>query len=204
MKTALAWLGLVGLAAVPALAQGRSVPPSDSPEMAGRPPLPYSDAAPGAMEQLRPLEGRWTCEGQVPRTPYAPAHRTRSAVVISSDLDGFWYSGSVDEQKTPENPRATKARFHWTYDAARRTFRSYQIDNAGGSAVLTSSGWQGDELTWTGDKLMGGSTVPARDVFVKRDAGRIHHRFEARIGDVWTSFVDEDCHRPGAAPKLTR
>jgi hypothetical protein len=179
------------LFATPALAQA---PAAKAPA-----PVPAKE-----LEQIRVLEGHWTCEGQAPESPMGPAHKTKAAVKMSSDLDGFWYSGLVEQEKTPENPRPMKGRFHWTYDTAAKAFKSTFVDNSGGWATQSSAGWKGDTLTFEGDMIANGKKTPARDVFVKKSDSEILHSIEAQIGGKWTKLGDETCKRREGKGKKDR
>ena len=57
-------------------------------------PKPASELA-----ELKYFLGTWHCEGNAPASPMGPAHRSRATVVTRVDLDGFWYSGTVREEK---------------------------------------------------------------------------------------------------------
>ena len=94
------------------------------------PPRPAPELA-----QIKFFAGTWSCEGSVPASPMGPAHKNRTAVIIHSDLGGFWYSGTVREEKTAENPHPMSGMFHETYDAANKQFMMLWVDNMGGWAT---------------------------------------------------------------------
>jgi Protein of unknown function (DUF1579) len=184
------------LAATHLFAQANAVPPGNSGEMAPRGPIPgraRPPAPPREMAQLQFFEGKWACEGRAPETPLGPAHQMRSAVAMAWDLDGFWVSGSVDEEKTTENPHPMHGRLHWTYDATQRIFRATWIDNTGSWANQTSPGWQGNQMTWTGTMMAMGQKMAVRDLFDKAPDGQLRHSAEAEIAGKWTSLGVEVC-----------
>lgn len=187
-------------AASQAVAQAGAVPPGNSAEMAPRGSVPSNipvapPAPPRELAQLKPYEGKWTCEGRVPVAVFGPVHNTKSTVVVASDLDGFWYTGSVDEEKTAESPSPMRGRFHWTYDASQRAFRATWIDNMGGWAAQTSSGWQTNKMTWTGTMEAAGKKLACRDTFEKTPDGQMRHIAEAQLPSGWTNLAIEVCKK---------
>jgi hypothetical protein len=188
------------VAAIRAFAQAGAVPPGNSAEMAPRGSVPSNIPAPPPspareVAQLKFFEGKWTCEGRVPIAVFSPVHNTKSTVVVTSDLDGFWYTGSLEEEKTAENANPMRGRFHWTYDAAQRAFRAMWFDNMGGWAAQTSSGWQGSKLAWMGTLEAGGKKLQWRDTFEKTPDGQMRHIAEAQLPSGWTNMAVEVCRK---------
>src|SRR5687768_7647795 len=112
------------------------------------PPPPPKPAA--ELEQIANFVGTWHCEGTIPESPFGPAHKTKTDVHIKKDLDGFWISGHVKEQKTKESPMPMEGHFHQSYDVGKKQFVMIWVDNFGGWATSTSAGWEGDKIVWTG------------------------------------------------------
>ena len=141
---------LLAIAATPVLAQ----PPEKKPprKIERKPAVPAKPGAPDPapvpkpapeLAQLEYFLGTWHCEGTVPASPMGPAHKSRSTVVTRLDLDGFWYSGTVREEKAANNPHPMSGMFHETYDAAKKQFVMLWLDNFGGWSTETSTGWDG-------------------------------------------------------------
>lgn len=177
-KTKLATFGLALLAAAPvALAQG-SQPPKE-------------------MAQLKAYQGSWVCHGNVPAGPYGPARKTTTALKIDSDLDGMWVTGRIGDVPSKENPHPFKGVVHMTYDTAAKNFVMLWIDNTGGRATQTSTGWDADKMVWLGDGSVDGKKVTARDTFVKKGAD-LHHLGEFQVDGKWVVVQDELCKRSAA------
>jgi hypothetical protein len=157
-------------------------------------PPPAPKPAP-EMDQIASFVGTWNCEGSVPESPFGPAHKTKTDVNIKKDLDGFWVSGTVKEQKTAVSPMPIQGNFHQTYDAGKKQFVMLWVDNFGGWATSTSPGWEGDTMAWTGEGNMGGQTFGSRDSFTKKGAGVLYHVTEMKLGDKWTPMGDETCKK---------
>lgn len=150
---------------------------------------------PQELEQLQFFEGDWACEGQEPETPWSKAHETKTTVKVKSDLDGFWYSGKVEQDKTGDNPHPMEGKFHWSYDRAQKRFEGGWIDNSGGWAMQSSPGWQGDSITWTGEATLQGHKSAMRDVITKKGSHEFRHTYEAQIDGQWKPVGEETCRR---------
>ncbi|MGH9316776.1 MAG: DUF1579 family protein, partial [Thermoanaerobaculia bacterium] len=147
---------------------------------AQEPPKPAPELA-----QLKVFEGSWMCEGNSPAGPFGPAHKTRSAWQTKLDLDGFWYTGTVTEMNTPENPHPVRGMFHEGYDGAAKQFLMIWVDNFGTWATETSPGWQGDTMVFTGDQNVMGEKATARDTFVKKGNTEVTHRYDLNMKGQW-------------------
>ncbi|MGB8325979.1 MAG: DUF1579 family protein [Steroidobacteraceae bacterium] len=177
-QTKLALLSLAMLAAVhSALAQG-SQPPGPPMEMA----------------QLKGYEGSWVCHGNVPEGPLGPAHKSTTYLKIHGDLDGMWLSGRIDEAASKENVRPFRGMLHMTYDTTAKDFLMLWVDNTGGWAMQSSSGWEGEKMVWLGDGSMGGKKITGRDTFTRQEA-ELQHLGELQMDGKWVVVQDEVCKR---------
>jgi hypothetical protein len=157
-----------------------------------------SPAMPKPAPELAQLEwfaGTWRCQGDVPASPMGPARKSRSSVTIRPDFGGFWYSGVVREDKTPDHPHPMHGTFHETYDTGKKQFLLLWVDNYGGWATETSPGWNGDKKVYEGEGAMGGKMLPVRDTFVKQGAGQMSHKAEMKLDGRWTILGDEVCKK---------
>jgi hypothetical protein len=107
-----------------------------------------ADAPPALKAELQPLSyfvGEWNCEGEfvASKKPIA-AH-----ITIAPDLDGSWLSFRWDD-KAPNRFHALEL---WGFDKTAKHFTNFIYDNFGGARLFQSSGWDGDNLTWTGNAL---------------------------------------------------
>jgi hypothetical protein len=152
------------------------------------------------LAQLKYFLGTWHCEGNAPASPMGPAHRSRATVVTRLDLGGFWYSGTVREEKAADNPHPLSGMFHETYDAARKQFVLLWFDNFGGWSTETSTGWDGNKIVYSGEAAMGGEKVPVRDTFTKKGDAELVHSYEMTMSGQKISG-DETCRKVPAARK---
>jgi hypothetical protein len=153
------------------------------------------------LSQVKYFAGSWTCSGDAPASPFGPAHKTKTSMMLKSDLDGFWIDGTVTEMKTASNTQPVKGMIHLGYDATGKQYALVWVDNFGSWATEMSPGWQGDTQVWTGDMMVTGDKSGARDTFVKKGDDEFTHKFELNMKGQWATILDETCKKPGAAKK---
>ncbi|MEO8347715.1 MAG: DUF1579 family protein [Acidobacteriota bacterium] len=164
--------------------------------LAQQPPKPAPE-----LSQVKYFAGSWTCSGDAPASPYGPAHKTKTSMMLKSDLDGFWYDGMVTEMKTASNTQPVKGMLHLGYDSTAKQYVLVWVDNFGSWATESSPGWQGETMTWTGDQMLMGEKVAVRDTFVKKSATEYTHKFELQTKGQWAPILDETCKKAGGAKK---
>jgi hypothetical protein len=174
-------LGSILVVVSTALALGQEGPPRPAPEMAN----------------LKYFAGTWKCTGDSPAGPFGPAHKTQSSLTLKSDLDGFWYAGSMAEMKTASNPHPVKGMLHIGYDAGAKQYVQLWIDNFGSRSVEMSPGWEGDTIAFTGEQDVMGEKATAKDTLTKKGANEFTHKFELTMKGENHVIVDETCKRAG-------
>ena len=147
------------------------------------------------LSQLKYFAGSWSCSGNAPAGPLGPAHQTKTSIMLKSDLDGFWYAGTVTEMKTASNPRPVKGMLHLGYDATSKQFLQFWLDNTGSWSTEMSPGWQGDTLVFTGDQMIMGEKATARDTLVKKSDTEFTHKFELTMKGQTSTIVEETCKK---------
>jgi len=147
------------------------------------------------MAQLKYFAGSWSCSGHAPASPFGPANQTKTSLMLKSDLDGFWYAGTVTEMKTASNAHPVKGMLHFGYDTTAKKFVQVWVDNFGTWSTEMSPGWQGDTLVWTGDQMVMGEKATARDTLAKKSATEFTHKFELNSKGQWSTVVDETCKK---------
>ena len=179
MKTVLVSAAVLLLVASSTLAQGAPKPAAE-------------------MSQLKYWAGTWNCTGDSPAGPFGPAHKTESSFTLKSDLDGFWLTGPLAEKKTASNTQPVKGMLHLGYEPKSKQFVMVWVDNFGTWATEMSPGWQGDSSVWTGDQMMNGEKIGARDSYVKKGDAEFTHKYEMNQKGQWTVVVEETCKKAGA------
>jgi hypothetical protein len=160
--------------------------------LAQEPPKPAPELA-----NVKYFAGSWTCSGDAPASPFGPAHKSESTLMLKADLDGFWYTGTVTERKTASNPHPVKGMLHVGYDTSAKQYLVVWLDNFGSLATEKSAGWQGDTMTFTGEQNVMGEKATARDTFVKKSPSEYTHKFDLQMKGQWSPIVEETCKRVG-------
>jgi len=155
-----------------------------------------ADAPPGPNPKLKELKyfsGSWSCKGTGFAFMGTPEHKTAANVEAAWTLDGYWLSLRYHETKTSINAHPVDVRVFWGWDEQQKKFASGSVDNFGSYAIQSSTGWDGDKLTFEGDMHTSGGTVKTRDVFTKASATKVHHMAEAEMDGKWMKMDEEDC-----------
>ncbi len=150
---------------------------------------------PAELGQLKDLQGKFKCTGQWFASAFGPARPTTGTFRTRSELGGFWIAGQFNERMSKKNPNPGHVILTFGYDPTGKQFSASVIDNFGGHAALTSAGWEGDTLTFTGTYVAGGQVLPYRDVYTRK-AGELDHSGEVQGADgKWTPLNAEQCKR---------
>jgi hypothetical protein len=182
----------VPAAAAPA-APAAAAPAAAAPAAAA-PAGPPSPAA--EMAQLKLFSGNTHCSGKQSASQFGPEHPTQSVVHGRPDLNGFWMTLRYNERKTKENPYPFHALYQIGYDSAAKQYVLVEVDNFGGHATATSSGWDGDKLVFTGDYAFAGGKIVARDTFTKAGDKPAGHLGEIQGSDGnFVTLDEETCRR---------
>jgi len=152
-------------------AQGGSATPSLKPELAS----------------LSPFIGNWTCKGEF-ASNHAPI---QGDIVFAADLEGAWLE--VRHKDAPPNRYVSLEM--WGYDKDAKNFVAIIHDNFSGARLFTSSGWNGNALSWTGDTLLGGKKSLQRFTYETKDRGIMVVRWEVSAGSAWRLGDELTCSK---------
>ena len=152
------------------------------------------------MSNLKWFDGNWTCDGTIVPGPMGPGGKVTSSVKSHLDFGGFWQSGMV--RSSMGGKPGMEGMFHITYDPGPKEYVMLWVDNMGGYAKETSSGWEGDKIVFSGQTAMGGKQMGTRDTFTKAGAGSMKHDWEGQMeGATWSPMGSETCKRVAAPAK---
>jgi hypothetical protein len=153
-----------------------------------------SPAPPPEIDQLKIFEGTAKCTGNQSASDFGPAHATTGVARGRRDLGGFWITIRYDERKTKANPNPVHALYALGYDPSAKQFLSNGFDGFGGRGTETSSGWEGDKLTFTGEYVVAGKKIGYRDTFTRKGEREIDHLGENQGADgKWVTLDQETC-----------
>ena len=147
------------------------------------------------LEQLKGLEGNWNCKGKYHAGPMGPEKQNiQSTMKVKRDLDGFFYVIRFEEKGTKEHKTPWKSEELWGYQGGRFTRALY--DNFGGSGQLTSPGWEGDKLVWTGETEGAGGKMPTRQTFTRGGPRELSYVLEFGMqGGAFAPAIEQTCKK---------
>jgi hypothetical protein len=145
---------------------------------AAEPPPPVPDIA----ANLKAFEGKWKCTGKVPDSPYTQAHATKATMVGKLEMNGYWLSLRFDELKAKDNPAPYKSMSFAGWHLDKKTLIRTDVDMLGGVTHLTSKGWEGDTLVWSGE-VTSGQKMQLKETFTKKGAKELSSVLELTAAD---------------------
>jgi len=158
-------------------------------DMAMQMPKPATE-----LEQLKALEGNWNCKGKYHASPMGPEKQNVvSTMKVKRDLDGFFYVIRFEEKGSKEHKTPWKSEEVWGHQGG--TFTRSLFDNFGGSGQLTSAGWEGDKMVWTGETMGMGGKMPTRQTFTRKGK-ELHYLVEfGGQGGSFAPAIEQTCKK---------
>ena len=130
------------------------------------------DRKPAAeMDKLKGMLGTWKCDGKSADQGKPTQHAIKGSMKMTSELGGHWILVDYAEEKTKENPMPFAFKEFIGWDKAAGKYQRMFVDNMGGSAKMVAAPAAADgTMEWTGDVMMGGRSVPMKDVVTMKSA----------------------------------
>lgn len=159
-------------------------------------PASAQDKMSTQLDQLSAFIGDGTCTGNllVPKSQHATSAKYHGEKAIGD----HWIMVRYDEEASSSNSRPYHVAQYFSYDAKRGHFVDVIMDNSGESyGAGTSSGWQGDVITFENTVLSsGGGRFVFRDVF-GLDGGKVgsHTGYQRDKSGKWVKTDHEVCKR---------
>lgn len=153
------------------------------------------DALPSQLDQLSGFLGDGICTGKLVATK--SPHATSGKFHGEKMLGDHWLVVRYDEKATPSNSKPYHVVQYFGYDPKVGRFVDVVLDNSGSSyGAGTSSGWQGDVITFENMDATGGNHGLFRDVFTRRGAKVVSHAgyWRDKHGK-WIKADEEICSR---------
>ncbi len=192
------------VAAKPAPAPAPAKPPAAAPAPAAKPVVAAATAAPppppapkpaAELEQLKMFEATWRCEGKQPAGPMGPEQDYKSTFKGKKDVDSFWIAFEYSQKKSKAHTMPIITKGYVGYDPAAKKYVTLGVDNMGGSVTESSSGWEADKLTFTGDGQMGGQKISFRETYTKKGDKEMVWSGEMKMGKDWIPVGTDTCKR---------
>jgi Protein of unknown function (DUF1579) len=154
------------------------------------------DTPPAQLDQLSGFLGDGLCTGRMlaAKSP----HPTTGKFHGERMLGDLWIVVRYDQDATGADPRPYHVIQYLGYDRKAGRLVDVVLDNSGSSyATGTSSGWQGDVMTFENMDSTGGGKAPFRDVFTRQGGKVVSHAgyWRDQRGQ-WVKGDEETCRRP--------
>lgn len=154
--------------------------------------------APRELESMKPLVGNFKCDGKAGGgATGVPAYDFKSTLATKLDLEGRWFIARHEEKKSKANPLGYQTTGFFGYDTVnKRFFRSF-AGSDGSYESATSSGWQGDQMVWSGELIgqLGQDRLSFRHTYIRKSDREIHNTFEIQAGEHWVTWATEVCRK---------
>jgi hypothetical protein len=158
-------------------------------------PAGAQDSTPSQLDQLSGFIGDGTCTGKVlaAKSPHATSGKYHG----EKTLGDRWVVVRYDEETSSSNSRPYHVAQYFSYDAKAGHFVDVLLDNSGGNyAAGTSSGWQGDVITFENTVLTSGGHYVFRDMFTRHGAQVVTHTgYQRDKSGKWVKTDHEICKR---------
>jgi len=193
-----------------AQAQKPAPPPPPAPPAAPAVPVAQGSAAampmpagppkpPPEMDQIKMFVGSWKCEGKGVMGPGMPEMPIKAAVKVKPVLDGMWQQVDYEMKmkKTKEMPVTPKGTGMTGYDPTTKRFVRTFAGNFGDyESGVTSPGWEGDKMVWSGDiNNMMGEKLQFRHTFTKKSDREFTEKYETNAKGTWTTWGESTCKK---------
>src|SRR2546430_1948973 len=130
-----------------------------------------------------------------------PEHKALGTVTFKWDLDNFWLAWHFDQKKTKENPMPMTGTGYGTWDPMAKKWARWDF-LPGSWSHLSSPGWEGDKMVFSGDTYWMGKKMGFRHTMTKNGDNELLGVFEMQGPDgKWMKAMEETCKRSGGAKK---
>lgn len=140
--------------------------------------------------------GTWRCAEEWSKTDFSPAYKSVAILKAVDDIDGVWMVWSYQQQASAENPHPAKGADFWGYDPESKSFVRTKVDAylPGKTTQLSSSGWVGNTVSWTGQALTPKGPAPFEHSFTRID----DHTITGKLSMGGHPFYSSTCARQPA------
>ena len=181
-------------AAKPAAAKPAAEKPAAEKSAAEKPAAPATPPPPdpALAKNLKPMEGKWRCEGTFPASAFGPAHKAKASFDMKSDLNGYFVTARYEERKAKDNPMPYVMMQVIGFDPSKSELVRTDMDGMGAITHLASKGWDGDKMVWDGETMAGPAKMKFKETQTKKSDREIDIAMEmagadgnfASLGDI--------------------
>ncbi len=135
------------------------------PESAQKPVPPPSQTQP--LSAVRWFVGDWICSGIQHPSPTALAVKFTDKFSFRMALGDSWLTYRLHQVEGPHKGQLTLiGAIDW--DANARLYVRRDMNIGGSRMDMTSPGWDGGKITWTGFMITGNQKLPATHIFIRK------------------------------------
>jgi hypothetical protein len=166
---------------------------ADDKAKASGPPKPQP--APALVEAFNGMTGTWDCKGKFKKMDGSGDMDSASTMVISSQLDGFTYSGAYQVPKSEMLPAGMKGQLFWSYDSASNKLVEFFADSYGGVGRGRSDGLKGDTVVWDEDEVLMGQPKRVRTTVKRVSPTEMSLTFDTDANGTWVNMGSNSCKK---------
>ena len=167
------------LLALPALAQDKIAKAAEAQKL------------PEQLSFERWFVGDWICAGTQHASPVGPGAQFTDRFSFNMALRGSWLIYHIDQLKGPVKGKQTLIGSS-TWDANAKVHVRRDM-NIGGSRVdVTSPGWEGDKIVYTGYMITGEEKLPVKHIFTKKGDAAYDSELEVTGADGKPAMWEEE------------
>jgi hypothetical protein len=173
--------------------------------------LPQNKPAKATTAQMPPPQlsvekwfvGDWICEGTQHASPIVPGVKFTDRFSFNMALRGSWLIYHIDQLKGPVKGKQTLIGSS-TWDANAKVHVRRDMNIGGSRMDVTSPGWDGDKLIYTGYMIIGAEKLPVKHTLTKKGDAAYDAYLEATGADGKPAMWEEEsCKKVSGAKAMT-
>lgn len=139
--------------------------------------------------------GKWVCEGTQHPSPMEPGVKFTDRFSFRMTLGGSWLIYHIDQTKGPMKGKQSLIG-SGTWDANAKVHVRRDMNIGGSRMDVTSPGWDGDKLVFTGYMIAGDEKLPVKQTFTKKGDAAYESALEVTGTDGKpTQWEEESCKK---------
>ena len=147
--------------------------------------------------------GHWICEGAQQTSPTGPGAAFTDRFSFGMALRGSWLIYHIDQLKGPVKGKQTLIGSS-TWDANAKVHVRRDMNIGGSRMDVTSPGWDGDKLVYTGYMIVGDQKLPVKHTFTRKGDATYDSALEVTGADGKSAmWEDENCKKVNGARATT-
>jgi Protein of unknown function (DUF1579) len=145
------------------------------------------------VAQTKFWTGKWACKGKAGGGAFGPEHPTATTLEFKPILGGFWLHMNWEQKKTKDMP-GEMGEMMAGWDPVKKVLARVDYLSNGGWAMFTSTGWQGDAITFSGDGQMMGKMMKMTHSMTRKGDSEMSGKMEVAGPDgKMATLFEETC-----------